>query len=246
MIASIIRGATSYITALQDFRQHGLGRLFFLSVLASAVLGGLVLLGIYSIYDDIGAWISQIWVWDWGREAFDKIAGALSAITLVFIFFFTFKYLVFILLGPILSLVSQKLERSMLGSVRPSGMNVAQEAIRGVRVNLRNIVRELLLSLLLVIVGVVMPFLSWLVAPGLFVIQAYYAGFGNMDFTLERYYKTQGSIRYVSSNKGFAIGNGAVFLALLSIPVIGMLIAPFLGAVSSAHEVINRHNHEVI
>ena len=66
-----------------------------------------------------------------------------------------------------------------------------------------------------------------------------------MDFTLERYYKTSDSVRYVARNKGFAIGNGAVFLAILSIPLFGMLIAPFLGAISSAHEVITRHQHEV-
>ena len=66
------------------------------------------------------------------------------------------------------------------------------------------------------------------------MIQAYYAGFGNADFTLERRrYKVNDSVRFMRQNRALALGNGAGFLLLLLIPVVGLVLAPGLGAVAA-------------
>ena len=56
------------------------------------------------------------------------------------------------------------------------------------------------------------------------MVQSYYAGFGNMDYTLERHYNYKDSINFVRRNRGIAIGNGLVFIMFLLIPFIGVIL----------------------
>ena len=72
----------------------------------------------------------------------------------------------------------------------------------------------------------------------LFLLQAYYAGFGNMDYTLERHFKYRESINFVGKHKGIAIGNGIIFMLFLFIPVIGViLVLPMSVTASSLNTV---------
>jgi CysZ protein len=112
---------------------------------------------------------------------------------------------------------------------------ILHEALRGVRIALRNIVREIFYSLILLILSFV-PVVGIITAPALFMVQAYYAGFGNMDYYLERHFNVQGSAAFVRRYKGLAIGNGAIFLLLLMIPILGLFVAPVLATISSTVE----------
>ena len=58
----------------------------------------------------------------------------------------------------------------------------------------------------------------------LILLQAYYAGFGNMDYTLERHFKYRESVQFIRKNRGIAIGNGLVFILFLIIPIIGVIL----------------------
>ena len=68
---------------------------------------------------------------------------------------------------------------------------------------------------------------------GIVLIQAYYAGFGNLDYFMDRHYSVKDSIAFVNRNKGVALGNGLGFLALLAIPIIGVFLAPTLGVAAA-------------
>tara|TARA_R110002012_G_scaffold286915_1_gene478862 strand:- start:2349 stop:2834 length:486 start_codon:yes stop_codon:yes gene_type:complete len=98
---------------------------------------------------------------------------------------------------------------------------------RGLRINLRNIAYEfaitipLLLLSFIPVVGIVFTILA-------FIVQAYYAGFGNIDYTLERHFTYRDSINFVKRHRGIAIGIGIVFMGMLFIPIIGViLVLPF-------------------
>lgn len=244
MIADLIEGALSYLKALGVLRKYNL-----MGYLISAGIGGL-LIGviaiwlIYAYYDNIGGFLFGLWPFEWGSSWMDAVAEGLSVVMMVLIFLLIYKYLIFILLAPLMSLVSQRIERHMMGDIGESGMNVLGEFIRGLRITLRNIVREIGFTLVLLIVSLILPFLSWLTGALILAIQAYYAGFGNMDYTLERYYDTKGSVDFISRHRGFAVGNGIVFILLLPIPLLGMFLAPFLGAVGASIGTIERLERE--
>ena len=63
--------------------------------------------------------------------------------------------------------------------------------------------------------------LFWVIG---FLVQSYYAGFGNMDYTLERHFKYRESIDFVKNNRGQALGNGIIFNAMLLIPIVGIIL----------------------
>jgi CysZ protein len=69
-------------------------------------------------------------------------------------------------------------------------------------------------------------------------VQAFYAGFGNMDYTLERHFSYKESIEFVKKRKGIAIGNGIVFMLILLIPVVGILIVLPLSIVAATIETL--------
>ena len=72
----------------------------------------------------------------------------------------------------------------------------------------------------------------------IFVIQAYYVGFGNMDYTMERHFGYKESIQFVRKHRGLAIGNGAVFVLMLFIPIIGFIITLPISVVAASTETV--------
>jgi CysZ protein len=240
MLADFIDGILSYLRALAVLRKYNLGRYFVITGVGSLIIGVIVMSVIYGNYDEVGALISNAWPWEWGAEWVSKIAGGLSFAVMALLFLIIYKYLIFILLAPIMSLVSQRVENHEKGGIHNSGINVIGEMIRGVRIALRNILRELFFTIILLIASLILPIFSWLTSVLILIIQAYYAGFGNMDYTLERYYNTHQSVVFIRENRGFAVGNGLVFLLLLAVPVLGIFLAPFLGAVGATLGTLNR------
>ena len=127
--------------------------------------------------------------------------------------------------APFMGPVSEKIEAYLLGNRTPgpSKTNFMDQLWRGIRINLRNLSMEILFSLPIILIGLV-PVIGLLSSILLFLIQGYYAGFGNMDYTLERHFKYNESINFVRRHKGAAIGNGIIFMLFLFIPVIGVIM----------------------
>ena len=172
----------------------------------------------------------------WLRSTLNVLTNFIAFIGLAFLLLLVYKHIVLILVGPVMGTFSEKLELDRVGqsaiSVEPK-FGAVYSTYRGVRIASRNIIKELFWTAILLIASVIIPFLSVATVPLIFLVQSYYAGFGNMDVSIGRHKDVNSSIQYVKQNKLMVTANGAVFLALLLIPLLGAFLAPMLATSAS-------------
>ena len=225
MIKNIISGIKAYFGAFSLISKLKLWKYFAIPMLISFITAIIIFGSAYGLSDNIGSFISKIWIWDWGKDTFTTISNVIGGLIIIVIGLILYKHIIMALSAPFMSPVSEKIEVHLTGNVRHNHRNTtfSEQLWRGIRINGRNLFMELLLTipiLLLKFIPIVNIFSTIL----LFVVQAYYAGFGNMDYTLERHFKYKESLQFVRNHRGLAIGNGIVFMLFLLIPVIGVIL----------------------
>lgn len=237
-----MQGITDYFRGMQLIAQHRLWLYFWIPVLLSLVIGAAVLSAAWAISDNLGGWLLALYPFDWGREVVGKIATIMSGVSLVVFTLLLFRYIIMAVASPFMSLLSERLEQKLFPD-RPavpfSAVRMLGDLVRGIRIALRNIVRELLLTVFLLLIGVLIPIIGPIVSVLILLLQAYYAGFGNFDFTLERSMNVHQSVRFVRHHRLLALGNGIVFILLL-MTVVGFLFALPLGTAAATVSVLER------
>ena len=228
MISNLIDGLKAYLEAYRVISRLKLWRFFMIPMLISVVVFLSLVLVSISFSEVIGLYISSFWSWDFGKETINTVSTILGGIILISIGLILFKHLVMILSAPFMGPISKKIEDDFIGVT--SQVQVSSPLtlmFRSVKISSRNLFRELLFSIPILLLGLI-PFIGFFSLIFLFLMQAYFAGFGNMDYTLERHFSYQKSIQFVKENKGIAIGNGLVFMLFLLIPFVGIIfIIPF-------------------
>ncbi|MGK0455171.1 MAG: CysZ protein [Paraglaciecola sp.] len=245
MIKNILSGISGYAGAFSVISKLKLWKYFIIPIVISMLTAIIIGFIAYGLSDNIGRFLAKIWVWDWGKETFITISSFIGAIFLLVIGLILYKHIILALSAPFMSPVSEKIEIHINGSLRSNHRKTTfQEQLwRGIRINIRNLGKELLITipiLLLKFIPVVNIFSTIL----LFLVQAYYAGFGNMDYTLERHFKYKESVSFVNKNKGFSIGNGIVFMLCLLIPVLGIIIVLPLSVTAASVKTVELLNKE--
>jgi CysZ protein len=225
MIKHILSGIKAYSGTLKIISQLGLWKYFWIPILISLATAVLIFSSAYALSDNIGEFLSQWWAWDWGQQTAIVISEIFSGLLIIALGLILYKHIVLALSAPFMSPVSEKIEAHLLGKQTENhrNTNFTQQLWRGIRINLRNLSMEILLTIPILLIGLI-PVIGLVSAFFLFLVQAYYSGFGNMDYTLERHLKYVESLRFVKKNKGMAIGNGIVFMLFLFIPVIGVIL----------------------
>lgn len=193
--------------------------------------------GLYSLFSNLSEgwtdWLINKYPWEWGRDAVDGLTGFIGKALSFVGSLFLLKYVVLIISSPFMSLLSEKVEEIELGerSIPWSIGSLIGDLIRGIRISLRNIIREFFYIILLMILGL-FPLVGLVSVALTFLVQAFYAGFGSIDYMLERHFDIRDSVRFVKSHKQYAAGLGTVFL-LLSMTGIGVLFAAPLTTVAA-------------
>ena len=243
MIKNIISGIKAYFGAFALISKLKLWKYFAIPMLISFITAIIIFGSAYGLSDNIGGFIAKIWIWDWGKDTFSTISNFIGGLIIVVIGLILFKHIIMALSAPFMSPVSEKIEAHFTGNPPHSHRDTTfmQQLLRGIKINGRNLVMELLLTipiLLLKFIPVVNIFSTIL----LFAVQAYYAGFGNMDYTLERHYQYKESLQFVRKHRGLAIGNGIVFILFLLIPVIGIILVLPLSVTAASTLTVKKLN----
>ncbi len=225
MIKNIFKGIKAYSGTLKLISQLKLWKYFFVPIGISVVTAMFIGLVAYTLSDNIGALIGRLWIWEWGKTTFTTISNFIGGATVILLGLVLYKHIVMALSAPFMSPVSEKIETHLTGSFQHQHRitSFQEQLWRGIRINLRNLTKEIMLTIPLILIGFI-PVVGIIATVLVFLIQAYYAGFGNMDYTLERHFKYHKSIEFVKKYKGVAIGNGIVFMLFLLIPLIGIIL----------------------
>ncbi len=237
MLTAAYQAAATYQQAFQTMSRYSLWRFAVIPGIISTLLSGALLVWALSRADQLGEWLIGMYPFEWGRETIALLLVWLSGILMIIIALFVFRYLVMIVSSPFMSSLSERVEAKLTGQPIPdtSLAQMISDLGRGVRIALRNIFREIILTLLLAVLGLLIPGIGSIISTGLtLIVQAYYAGFGNMDYLLERRrFAVQDTVQFVNRHRGLAIGNGAGWLALMLIPIVGWFLAPALGTTAA-------------
>ena len=238
LIKNIYRGIKAYAGTFRLISELKLWKYFGVPVLISFITAVSIGFLAWGLSDNIGRLIATLWFWEWGSETFLKISEVIGGIAVIAVGLILYKHIIMALSAPFMSPVSEKIERHLLGNehVHRDTDNAAQ-LWRGVRINVRNLLLELLFTIPLIILSFI-PIINIVTSILIFLIQSYYAGFGNMDYTLERHFKYDESTKFVRSHSGIAIGNGIVFMAMLFIPIIGIILVFPLSVTASTTETV--------
>lgn len=227
-MSGIISGIRAYFEAFELLSKLKLWKYFFVPMLISLILALIIGGTGYSLSDNIGSYIGSFWPWEWGYETFQTISSVFGGLIIVTLGFLIFKHLILALSAPFMAPISEKIEIYLTGvkSLDPRS-SFMELLIRGLRIAIRNLFRELILTVPILLLGLI-PIIGIFSTVLLFLMQAYFAGFGNMDYTLERHFNYRDSVKFVKRNRGLATGNGVVFMLFLLIPIIGViLVLPF-------------------
>lgn len=133
------------------------------------------------------------------------------------------KYLVVVLLSPLISSLSMKTERILTGKKYPFSMRqLIHDIKRAMRIVVRNLMWEYFFFLLILLVS----FLGWEDPKSspifylTFVIGFFYYGFAFLDYINERRrLNMDESITFVRNHRGLAISIGSIYSLLILVPV---------------------------
>jgi len=155
----------------------------------------------------------------------------------VYLSYILYRSVAMVIYAPFIGLISETAEENFHGSKGP-GFSIGgliYDIYRGTMVSALTLALSLFLTVvcwllwLLPVVGAIVYF------AGMLVTQAYFAGAAFMDPVLERRrIGIRASLRHSYRHKWHAMGNGAGFMIMMLVPILGWFLAPSYGIIAAA------------
>lgn len=243
-------GLNGFMAALRFALRHGMGWLLLLPALLWAAIAFGVFALLHAPVEQLSAWLAghldlgvgpaaDQGLWDsvkaWVNGARELLTVVLLKLAIAYLLFKVNKYLVLVLLSPLLAYASERTEEVLTGRTFPfSWGRLLHDALRGSLVALRNGFLEVLATIALWAITLVVPLLAPLTAVLMFLVSAYFYGFSMFDYIMERRrLRVRESVSAVNDRMGAVLANGALFSLLMKLPLLGMMLAPAMGAVGA-------------
>ena len=148
------------------------------------------------------------------------------------IYYFLFKHVLFLILGPFFAYIGDKAYESSGNTPLPFSFFL-KNLVNTTRLNIRILIIQMII-LLLFYITLFIPILNLFSPLILICFEFYYSGISILANNCERHnYSYNESLGFFKSNKGYAFGLGLGFWLLMIIPFFGWIMAPILSIVAS-------------
>lgn len=219
-LRNLIFGYKAYIKAFKFIHEH---KMYWYFLIPAALM-----LAIYKVGDMISSRHIEI-----GAENMNEIVWYLIQvmveITVAILLMKFAKYLVVVLLSPLLSEISMKTERILTGNTYPFNFKqLVSDIRRAIRIVVRNMMWEYLIFVIILIISYLVGGSDFSTSPIFyltFLVGCFYYGFGFIDYINERRrLDMDQSIHFVRDHRGMTIAIGSVYSLLIFVPVdVGIL-----------------------
>lgn len=229
-VLSIIR---AFLDSFRIIREAGLRKFYFLP--------GLIGIGLFLIFVGIGNMLSgslaQFLENFFHIQKYYSIVFILIRVLVwvcsILFYYLIYKSLLLMILSPILSYVSERVEYHLTGKKYNFTMkdNIAFIG-RSIDIGFRSFIKQMIGSCLIMLLGFIFP-INLSIPLLIFILQGYFTGFSFMDYTLERYkLSTSASLMFLKKQRVCSAVSGIIFTLLFFIPFFGIFIAPLVTCVA--------------
>lgn len=249
-------GASGFFKAFGFCWRHGMGWLFLVPVLLWVALAFGMYHALEAITDAAGAWVAGYleipmsngeasWWADvkaWINGARETVVRWVLRLAIGYLLFVANKYIVLVVLSPLLAYASELAEEKLTGRVFPFSLaQLMKDALRGALIAMRNGVLELAISFIIWAITLFLPIIGPISLVALFIVSAYFYGFSMYDYVFERRRMRIGeATRAVNGRVGAVLANGALFSLLMKIPLVGLMLAPVMASVGASITVVRQ------
>lgn len=163
------------------------------------------------------------------------------------------KYVVLILLSPLLAYLSEITEEKQTGRTFPFNLSqFISDVIRGIGITLRNMIYETFLMGAGLLLSFFIPVLAPFVTLFLFFVNCYFMGFNFFDYAAERHkMSVAASVQFMRRNMSLLTGFGFAYNLVSALPLLDWIVAPVGGAIGSSLAVcdmgeLNSQNTDIL
>ncbi|MBT9240172.1 EI24 domain-containing protein, partial [Vibrio splendidus] len=124
----------AYLGAVNLISKLKLWKYFIIPIIISIVTATIIGFTAYGLSDNVGQFLSKIWIWDWGKQTFTSFASFVGGIFVLVIGLILYKHIVLAFSAPFMSPVSEKIENYINGSLKHQHRKTSfnEQLIRGI------------------------------------------------------------------------------------------------------------------
>lgn len=242
-------GLSGFFRAFGFALNNRMGWLFLVPVLLWVLLAFGLVAVLQGPVDRLSDWVAlqlevpvQEGAEDWWSDvkaffngAREVIVAILLKLAVAYLLFVANKYIVLILLSPLLAYASERTEEIITGRSFPfSFAQLMKDAVRGALIAIRNGIMEIAITVSIWFLTLFVPVLTPISFILLFIVSAYFYGFSMFDYVFERRRMRIGeSVKAVNDRIGAVLANGALFSLVMKLPLFGVMFAPVLASVGA-------------